>query len=200
MGLGGIAGALLLASIGGAQAAVIPGPTLNANGVGWTTTGIGFSAMDNSHLTSFVFQNQGNADTIVLTDAAGNVLDSLSTPAGDTSYTATVNWALTSGDNYFLLQTVASNELYAGYGAPLPSNSDIAITLSGTFDYSIAGAVANTQGWGSNALWAAFNNITTSTTAVPEPSTWAMMLLGFAGLGCAGVRRSGKARLAAAAA
>ena len=27
---------------------------------------------------------------------------------------------------------------------------------------------------------------------VPEPSTWAMMLLGFAGLGYAGFRRTGK--------
>jgi hypothetical protein len=29
--------------------------------------------------------------------------------------------------------------------------------------------------------------------AVPEPSTWALMLLGFAGLGFAGYRRSAKA-------
>ena len=30
--------------------------------------------------------------------------------------------------------------------------------------------------------------------AIPEPSTWAMILLGFAGLGCAAVRRKGVAR------
>jgi hypothetical protein len=30
--------------------------------------------------------------------------------------------------------------------------------------------------------------------AIPEPSTWAMVLLGFAGLGCAAVRRKGVAR------
>jgi PEP-CTERM motif len=30
--------------------------------------------------------------------------------------------------------------------------------------------------------------------AVPEPSTWAMMLLGFAGLGYAGFRKAGSAR------
>jgi len=36
--------------------------------------------------------------------------------------------------------------------------------------------------------------------AVPEPSTWAMMLLGFAGLGFAGYRRAkrGETTLAAA--
>ncbi len=34
-------------------------------------------------------------------------------------------------------------------------------------------------------------------TAVPEPSTWAMMFIGLAGLGLAGYRRAGKALLAA---
>jgi hypothetical protein len=32
---------------------------------------------------------------------------------------------------------------------------------------------------------------------VPEPSTWAMMMLGFAGLGFAGYRKSRKAAIAA---
>ena len=38
----------------------------------------------------------------------------------------------------------------------------------------------------------------TSVSAVPEPSTWAMMLLGFAGIGFLGYRRSQKAPLLAA--
>jgi hypothetical protein len=36
----------------------------------------------------------------------------------------------------------------------------------------------------------------TQTSGVPEPSTWAMMLLGFAGLGYAGFKRRPRARLA----
>jgi PEP-CTERM motif len=35
-------------------------------------------------------------------------------------------------------------------------------------------------------------------SSVPEPSTWAMMMLGFAGLGYAAFRRSAKARTLAA--
>ena len=35
-------------------------------------------------------------------------------------------------------------------------------------------------------------------SVVPEPSTWAMMLLGFAGLGFAGYRHARKARPASA--
>ena len=39
--------------------------------------------------------------------------------------------------------------------------------------------------------------VTPITTPVPEPSTWAMMFLGFAGLGLLGYRQTVKARLAA---
>ena len=35
-------------------------------------------------------------------------------------------------------------------------------------------------------------NFTEFTAAVPEPSTWAMMLLGFAGIGFAAYRRKNK--------
>jgi len=41
-------------------------------------------------------------------------------------------------------------------------------------------------------------NAFSTPTAVPEPSSWAMMLLGFASLGYAGFRRSRKARLSRA--
>jgi hypothetical protein len=43
-----------------------------------------------------------------------------------------------------------------------------------------------------------FNAISISGTVVPEPSTWAMMLLGFAGLGFAGYRHAKKASPASA--
>jgi hypothetical protein len=42
------------------------------------------------------------------------------------------------------------------------------------------------------------NFIGTFTTAVPEPSTWAMLLLGFAGIGFMGYRRRSKPALMAA--
>lgn len=176
--------AALAASVVGARADVIPGPTLNSNGGGWTTTGLEFTALANTNLTSFVYQNQGQADTVVLTDTSGNVLQSLNTPGGNTSYTANVNWGLTAGQSYWLLQTVASNELFAGYGLPLPSNTTLQIDQSGTFDYSIPAAVANSQGWGSNEYWAAFNNITTAAAPGPVPGAG---LAGLAALALAGL-------------
>ncbi|MES2195282.1 MAG: PEPxxWA-CTERM sorting domain-containing protein [Pseudomonadota bacterium] len=43
----------------------------------------------------------------------------------------------------------------------------------------------------------AFLNVETSVAAVPEPSTWAMMILGFAGVGFMAYRRRKTAALAA---
>jgi hypothetical protein len=43
-------------------------------------------------------------------------------------------------------------------------------------------------------LTAIFNFVQLDTGSVPEPSTWAMMLIGFAGLGFAAYRRGGPNR------
>ena len=43
-----------------------------------------------------------------------------------------------------------------------------------------------------------FTGSMTAITAVPEPSTWAMMILGFAGLGFMAYRRKSKPALMAA--
>jgi hypothetical protein len=57
------------------------------------------------------------------------------------------------------------------------------------FATDIIGANGNTGNVGANSF--------TTTGAVPEPSTWAMLLMGFAGLGFAGYR--GRKRSAAVA-
>ena len=41
-----------------------------------------------------------------------------------------------------------------------------------------------------------FNGTMTPVIAVPEPSTWAMLIIGFAGLGYAGFRRAKRNSLA----
>ena len=56
-------------------------------------------------------------------------------------------------------------------------------------------AWARTSWGGTTTFNAAFS---LSGAVVPEPSTWAMMLLGFAGLGFAGYRHARKARFASA--
>ena len=61
---------------------------------------------------------------------------------------------------------------------------------NGLFDFSFQAPVTSvTFGSNGNALEVAGVSVS---SAVPEPSTWAMMLLGFAGLGFAGYRRRAK--------
>ncbi len=190
------------------DAAVIAGPTLDQApaGEGYPYVAIAFRALRNTTLVSFVFQNRGNADTIVLVADPFPGL-SIQTPANTPSYKATVNWQLTAGQTYWLVDEYASkyysNARYAAWDQPLPSNSDIALVASSLFGYDLPEVLNNTWGFGPNSYWVAFNAITTSpltgfSGSAPEASTWAALLLGFAAL--AGLRarrfRVGRGRAA----
>jgi hypothetical protein len=59
-----------------------------------------------------------------------------------------------------------------------------ALLGSGNYYLQIGGTGGGTSGYGGNLTTAAIG-------AVPEPSTWAMMILGFAGIGFLAYRRSG---------
>jgi hypothetical protein len=74
-------------------------------------------------------------------------------------------------------------------GQDFPNIGDkIVLRLSQSFGYSVAGG----ESYGADRLGAV-----TLSGAVPEPSTWAMMLLGFAGVGFLAYRRAKKATAAA---
>ena len=168
-----------------AVAATIVGPNLTINDAGFDQTGIQFDALSHSTLTQVTFRSQLNADTITLTNLAGTVLFSSSVAAGSANNVINLNWALVAGNSYRLLQNRADNARYNLFGMPLPFNSDIAITNSSLFH--LTGSPANSFfNFGSNTYWVAFNNITTtSIPAVPEPTTWALMIVGFAMIGFA---------------
>jgi hypothetical protein len=72
-----------------------------------------------------------------------------------------------------------------------------------TFDNATFATLGVTPGtykwtWGAVPGVATGDDSFTLQVGVPEPSTWAMMALGFGGLGLAAFRRSAKQRLAAA--
>jgi hypothetical protein len=76
----------------------------------------------------------------------------------------------------------------------------IGLILTGTVS-DVDGVFASTpvlfdltanQAGGSGSISSSFTNTTGGTAAIPEPSTWAMMALGFVALGYAAIRR-GKA-------
>jgi PEP-CTERM motif len=74
-------------------------------------------------------------------------------------------------------------------GAGFAKGDQLILRLSQSFGYSIAGGAS----YGDDRLGAV-----TLSGAVPEPSTWAMMILGFAGVGFMAYRRKAKPALMAA--
>ena len=162
---------------GAARADVISGPVLGSDSSGYQYTGLGFTATVNSTLTSFTFENQGNADTIDLVDATGNVLDFVGTPSGTPSDTVSVSWSLTAGDQYYLLQSQLSNSLFGSWGSPAPSDTQIALTNTG--DLSLNSLNSHDAGfYDISSLWVAFNDITTTSASAPEPAS-AILILPF---------------------
>jgi hypothetical protein len=95
----------------------ITGPSLTNNIVSWPNAGERIKALKNTVLTSFVVHNQGAADTISLTTTTGTVLQTLSLPASNTTYTASVSWALTAGTSYDLILANGSNGQWASYSS-----------------------------------------------------------------------------------
>jgi opacity protein-like surface antigen len=196
-----LAGALAASLVAGAaNAEVIAGPTLDTNGFGWVITGLSFTANVDTALIGFDFQNQGQADRVILTDTAGTILDAISTPAGTPTYHASVNWSLSAGQTYWLLQTVEANELYTLYGSSLPSNSDISIVNVGSYGHTLSETL-NAGNFGPTDYWAGFNCIATGNggacggngSSAPEPAAWSLMILGFGAAGAMLRRRAAPA-------
>ena len=75
-------------------------------------------------------------------------------------------------DDYGVMLTLANGDLVDLYsnGGNGPGVYGVVVLVDGVADYKSAGGL--------------------SLTAAPEPSTWAMMMLGFAGLGFAGYRKA----------
>lgn len=107
--------------------------------------------------------------TVFFTDASGAISDVLS-----------YSFAASSGGLGSLTGFVITGMLSAADLAAVGITPTGAAPEGKPFDFSNAFITASVQ------------------TGVPEPSTWAMMVLGFAGLGYAGWRRSAKARPALA--
>jgi hypothetical protein len=158
-------------------------------------TGLTFFSTDN--FSGPEITPNGGDDPInmdILTGPRGQPFDIYTGLTGPTSFGSGGGAGGDSASGDFVGMT-ASTDLYVpdGYvsGSPL---SDTATYDSQTF--SSLGATPGTYKW----TWGTGPNqnftLVIGAAAVPEPSTWAMMLLGFAGLGFLGLRSAAGRRTA----
>ncbi len=175
---------LLLTGFANAQALVINGPSLPNTNTGWIDNGLSITALQDTSLTSFTYNNQGLADTLRLTDTAGNILETFNMGAGSTTQVIDVSWSLLAGMTYYLIaeQNFGNNGTWNGFSSYPVSNADIRIN----------GWVSDVFAGGSNIAsgtqyWFHFTDITTGDNvgAVPVPAPLALIGLGLAAIGWA---------------
>ena len=176
--------AVLLASASlSAQAELLSGPVLDAHNTGWPNTGLQITALKDTTLNSFVFQNYGANDIIELIGSDGFVqnLFVFNGSGSETSSTITVNWDLAANTTYELISTDPNNSKWAS-AAPMQDDD---LRVDGGFQLG-AGVYPS--------LWFHFNDLDTGSAAgnIPEPGSLFLLGLGVAGL--AAVRRRRAAR------
>jgi len=119
-----------------ALAATMAGPTLTNNIGGWANSGMRFTALNSSTITSFTFENQGAPDTIHLKTLSGATLQTVTTPANSTPcaggsggfcYTVNVSWPVTAGTTYNLQAVNSSNGRWVSYSSYPTNGTDLSV-------------------------------------------------------------------------
>jgi hypothetical protein len=114
---------------------------------------------------------------------AANKYSNLSFTMGST--TGTERWEVWGSNTATALGTAITSGTNEG-----------SVSLPGTYEYYFFGLDTLDTHWGDNVLLASMTGtLTNLTTPVPEPSTWAMLILGFFGIGFVAYRQKGKPAL-----
>jgi hypothetical protein len=168
--------------------------------LGFDVVGSGSGTIDLTDLTVQSFGASGHSE-IVPTGA-----DIITGATGPFSGYGTITGPTSFGSGGITAATTGSGDLVGviqlGTEVLVPASYISGDTLSGTSKWDNAtfaslGAIPGTYVW----TWgtgAHADSLTFDIVAVPERSTWALMLLGFAGLGFVGYRQTRKAKPQAA--
>jgi hypothetical protein len=129
----------------------VQGPALTGNLSGWSNSGLVLHALQDGTLQSFVFNNQGQADTVRLFDATlGFQVASTATNPGNTALTVTVDWPLLNGHVYHLTSDLGNNGRWVSFTTWPQTNPEISVDAT----------------WGNGATrsswWFTFTNLVTS--------------------------------------
>ncbi len=166
-----------------AHAIILPGPTLmTENNNDMYGTGLQFVALQDVTLTSFVYDNQGKADTIWLTDSIGSILHEYESPESDTLHTIDVSWTLSQGVTYNLiaLHNFGTNGMVGEID--MPTGNEHILVYAGLHEYfqneSFQGEYLPLP----EDYWYDFTDITTEAQQMPEPTTVTLLSIGIVGL------------------
>jgi hypothetical protein len=172
---------------------------------GWsftTTERITVSALD-----AFDPTGNGTAGTVRLYNASGTVLASAKVTTSDPKEGSPIMFFSAKLSKPLVLATKTTYFIAEDLGTATTANGNVSglTTATGiTYDGEVAamGQGKNpttdaTGGMFSPGIFGPNFDVAAVGAAVPEPSTWAMMLLGFGGLGFAGYRASRRTTVAA---
>lgn len=187
------ASALTLASFIGTTAQAAYVVTLEQEGPNVVATGSGtldLAGLTQGHTTIVAAELEPAIATISTGPATSTTVDFYHSIAitGPTNFGSGSFLLASSGSGDSVFFSDSSGDLLV----PVGYVSGSALSDSATYDNQTLASLDATPGsykwtWGSGAN----QNFTLDVNAVPEPSTWAMIMLGFAGLGFAGFRSAG---------
>ena len=184
-------------------------PTTESGGVLFDGTPFGNASTGASQTSTFTFTSLGitNANQLGLvvnltepgSESPPSVTTAASTLATNADLANTITLNVYSSTGVLLEQHSASsltlNQVAGGVGG-----SGIVFHLTDAEATQLNNTLANNAGTEVFTVGATFNNaqggndviqVVQLTTAIPEPSTWAMMIIGFLGVGFLGYRRRG---------
>ena len=118
------------------------------------------------------FQLVGGPAFLTIASVTNNFADAASQITGFTGSVFRQVGAIGGGDDVLVIGPVAAT---ANCGVDCQGFGGSAILTAGNYYLDISGIGGGTSGYG--------GTMSTSVSAVPEPSTWAMMILGFFGVG-----------------
>ena len=127
------------------------GPTLQNDIGGWPNSGLRITALQDTVLHSFTFNNQGQSDTIQLMDITTNTqIGSLYVTPTMSAYTVNSNWSLQSGHEYSLTSAGSSNGRWVDYSSYPTQNANISVEGMSDQNQNI-----------NTAYWFTFTNLST---------------------------------------